>query len=92
MLLRIDADIDPRQLEPFTFPPMSKLNALKYKALELGNYVPWDVKRQVSILQSELDWEYDEVEMYRKNMATKRLSVICKVRDYIKDTTWLLQS
>ncbi len=85
MLLRIDENIDPRQLEPFTFPPMSQLNALKYKALELGNYVPWDVKRQVSILQSELDWEYDEVENVPKEYGYEKIECYMQgVRDYIK--------
>lgn len=54
-----DQSIDPRDLEPFTYPKLRDLKAIKYRSVCLGSYIPWDVKRQVEIIKKELGWEED---------------------------------
>ena len=39
-----------------------ELRRLRVKSICLGSYIPWDVKRQVEIIKTELGWKGDEVE------------------------------
>ena len=60
-----------------------KLN--KIKAAYLGNYIPWDVKKQVSIIEKELDWKGDNVEGIPENYNYEKIECMMQgVRDYIK--------
>ena len=53
--------IDPRDLDPFKYPTQEELNKNNILGIYLGNYVPWDVKKQVEIIKRELGWRGDEV-------------------------------
>jgi len=53
---------DDRDFKPFFFPSQRELNKKKIKALYLGSYIPWDVKKQVEIIKRELDWRGESVE------------------------------
>ena len=85
-MISADFDFDPRDLAPFTYPPLRDLKKLGYKSVCLGSYIPWDVKKQVAIIQQELDWKGDEVEgmPWSKYPYEKIECHLQGVRDYIK--------
>lgn len=81
-----DFNFDQRDLKPFTYPPRRDLKRLKYRSVCLGSFIPWDVKTQSSIIQSELGWTGDQVEGMPDGMYTYE-KIECwmqGVRDYIK--------
>ncbi len=81
-----DFAFDPRDLAPYTYPPVRDLRRLKYRSVCLGSFIPWDTRTQAQIIHEELGWEGDEVEnmppgMYRYE---KIECWVQGVRDYIK--------
>ena len=54
--------VDERDLEPFIYPKLRDLMRLNYRSVCLGSFIPWDVKRQVEVIETELGWEGDFVE------------------------------
>jgi N-acetyl sugar amidotransferase len=81
-----DFDFDPRDLKPFSYPPLRDLKKLGYRSVCLGSYIPWDVKKQVSIIQTELGWQGDQVEgMPWSEYPYEKIECHLQgVRDYIK--------
>jgi hypothetical protein len=81
-----DFEFDPRDLKPFTYPPLRELKKLRYRSVCLGSYVPWDVKKQVAIIQNELGWKGDQVEgiPWTEYPYEKIECHLQGVRDYIK--------
>ena len=81
-----DFEFDPRDLKPFTYPPLRELKKLGYRSVCLGSYVPWDVKKQVGIIQKELGWQGDQVEgiPWSEYPYEKIECHLQGVRDYIK--------
>lgn len=81
-----DFDFDPRDLKPFSYPPLRDLKKLGYRSVCLGSYIPWDVKKQVSIIQKELGWQGDQVEgMPWSDYPYEKIECHLQgVRDYIK--------
>ncbi|CAI8332548.1 MAG: Uncharacterised protein [Gammaproteobacteria bacterium] len=81
-----DFDLDPRDLKPFSYPPLRDLKKLGYRSVCLGSYIPWDVKKQVEIIQTELGWEGDQVEgMPWSEYPYEKIECHMQgVRDYIK--------
>lgn len=57
-----DKGFDRRDLIPFEFPPRNEIEALGLKAICLGNYIPWDTKKQVERIKNELGWKGSVVE------------------------------
>ncbi len=85
MLVRFGGDLDPRDVKPYSYPPLKDLRKIGYRSLCLGSYVPWDVKKQVKILQDELDWQGDEVENVPPQYSYEKIECYMQgVRDYIK--------
>lgn len=85
-MIASDFNFDQRDLKPFTYPPRRDLKRLKYRSVCLGSFIPWDVKTQSSIIQSELGWTGDQVEGMPDGMYTYE-KIECwmqGVRDYIK--------
>jgi hypothetical protein len=81
-----DFDFDPRDFKPFSYPPLRDLKKLGYRSVCLGSYIPWDVKRQVGIIQNELGWQGDQVEgiPWNEYPYEKIECHLQGVRDYIK--------
>jgi N-acetyl sugar amidotransferase len=85
-MIRGDFDLDPRDLAPYTYPPMRELRRLRYRSVCLGSYIPWDTRRQAEIIQDELGWKGDRVENmpYELYPYEKIECWMQGVRDYIK--------
>ncbi len=85
MLVRFGGDLDPRDVKPYSYPPLKELRRIGYRSLCLGSYVPWDVKKQVKIMQDELGWQGDEVENVPPQYSYEKIECYMQgVRDYIK--------
>jgi N-acetyl sugar amidotransferase len=85
MLIRLGHDLDDRDLEPFRYPNLKDLQQLNYNSVCLGSYIPWDVKTQVEIIQSELGWQGDVVENVPYDYQYEKIECWMQgVRDYIK--------
>lgn len=85
-MIRDDFDLDPRDLWPYTYPKARDLSHLRYRSVCLGSFIPWNVKRQVEIIQREVGWQGDEVEgMPWQEYPYEKIECYMQgVRDYIK--------
>ncbi len=61
-MIEHDFELDPRDLTPYTYPPLRDLKRIRYRSVCLGSYIPWDVKKQVALIEKGLGWQGDEVE------------------------------
>lgn len=77
-------DVSPRDLMPYTYPDAADLR--KIKSVCLGSYIPWDVKKQVEVIQRELGWKGDQVEgMPWEEYPYEKIECFMQgTRDYIK--------
>jgi N-acetyl sugar amidotransferase len=87
-MIQDDFDLDPRDLIPYSYPPLRELKKLRYRSVCLGSYIPWDVKANVALIQNELGWKGEEVEgMPWESYPYEKIECYMQgVRDYIK---WL---
>lgn len=85
-MIKNDFDLDPRDLLPYTYPKTRDLNRLRYESVCLGSFIPWDVKRQVEVIQRELGWKGDQVEgMPWDEYPYEKIECFMQgMRDYIK--------
>ena len=81
-----DFEFDPRDLKPFSYPDLRDLKKLRYRSVCLGSYIPWDVKKNVALIQKELGWKGDQVEgMPWEEYPYEKIECHMQgVRDYIK--------
>lgn len=80
-----DYKVELRDLKPFTYPPAKELRKAKTKSVFLGYYIPWDVRKQVELIEKELDWKRDEVEGIPPEYGYEKIECYMQgVRDYIK--------
>ena len=80
-------EIDKRDLIPYTFPDANKLKEINYHSAALGNYIPWDYKKNTEQIIKELGWKVDEVEGVPKDINIYGEKTECFMqgtRDYIK--------
>jgi len=85
MFVRLGGSVDPRDLKPYTYPPLASLQEVGYRSVCLGSYIPWDPKRQSSILETELGWSGDEVENVPPGYRYEKIECSMQgVRDYLK--------
>ena len=74
-----------QDFKPYFFPTQRELNKNNIKAAYLGNYIPWDVRKQVEIIKRELGWKGDNVEGIPQEYDYEKIECMMQgVRDYIK--------
>jgi len=74
-----------RDLEPYIYPAKRALEAAGVKSLPLGNFMPWDVQKQVQINKIKLGWQEDEVESTLPGPSYEKIECMFQgMRDYIK--------
>lgn len=77
--------VDLRDLEPFIYPSREELERVGVRSIPLGQFIPWDVKKQVEINKRELAWQEDEIESgYPGPTYEKVECMFTGARDYIK--------
>jgi N-acetyl sugar amidotransferase len=77
--------IEPRDLDPFRYPPVKDLRRIGVRSICLGSYLPWDVKSQVALIERELGWTGDDVEGVPADYRYEKIECFMQgVRDYIK--------
>lgn len=80
-----DDQVTMRDMAPYVFPKKKALKEINCRSICLGNYVPWDVKKQFKIIQDELDWEGDEVEGIPPGYSYEKIEDMMQgVQDYLK--------
>lgn len=85
MYLRLNGEVDKRDLKCYSYPPLKDLRKLKYESVCLGSYIPWDVPRQSKIIMDELGWKGDRVENVPPQYNYEKIECYMQgVRDYIK--------
>ncbi len=85
MFVRLGGELDPRDLKPYTYPPLSELRKIEYRSICLGSYVPWDVKKNVAVIHRDLGWKGDQVENVPPEFNYEKIECYMQgVRDYIK--------
>jgi N-acetyl sugar amidotransferase len=85
MFVRLGGNVDPRDLKPYSYPPLKELRALNYRSVCLGSYIPWNAKRQAEILEAEVGWKGDRVENVPPQYSYEKIECYMQgVRDYIK--------
>jgi N-acetyl sugar amidotransferase len=85
MLGMLGGDVTMRDLEPFTYPSIKDLRALKFRSVCLGSFIPWDVKEQIKLIKKELGWQEDEVEGIPPEYGYEKIECAMQgVRDYLK--------
>jgi N-acetyl sugar amidotransferase len=74
-----------KDFKPYIFPSERELLENNIKAVQLGDYIPWDVKKQVELIKNELDWEGDQVEGIPPEYDYEKIECMMQgVRDYLK--------
>lgn len=85
MFVRLGGAVEPRELKPYSYPPLSELRRIGYRSVCLGSYIPWDVKEQSAIIERELGWQGDRVENVPPAYQYEKIECYMQgVRDYIK--------
>lgn len=78
-------NISLEDLKPYFFPTDFELKKKKIFASYLGNYLPWDVKKQVEIIKKELDWQGDRVEGVPPQYDYEKIECMMQgSRDFVK--------
>lgn len=77
--------VSKRDLYPFAYPARKDLKALGVRSVCLGNYIKWDTKRQVELIERELGWLGDEVEGIPAAFDYEKIECEMQgIRDYLK--------
>lgn len=77
--------ITKKNIESYVFPSQREITKKGIKGVYLGNYISWDVRKQVDIIKDELDWKGDVVEGIPKEYDYEKIECIMQgVRDYIR--------
>lgn len=84
----LDGSVTLRDLWAYTYPKLSDLRAIGYRSICLGNYIPWDTRKQSELIRTELDWQGDRVEgiPYERYWYEKVEDAFQGIQDYLK---WL---
>ena len=80
-----DPKVDPRDMLPFTYPKLRDLKRVNYRSICLGSYIPWDVKKQVEIIKTEIGWEEDLNAGIPPQYAYEKVECqVQGIRDYLR--------
>ena len=80
-----DYPVSERDLKPFSYPPREQIRKQKIRSVCLGSYYPWDVKKQVAVIEKELGWKGTEVEGVPPQYSYEKIECFMQgVRDYLK--------
>jgi N-acetyl sugar amidotransferase len=80
-----DPNVDPRDLMPFAYPKLRDLKRVNYRSICLGSYIPWDVKKQVEIIKTEIGWEEDLNAGIPPQYAYEKVECqVQGIRDYLR--------
>ena len=80
-----DTNITLRDLEPFRYPSLESLRAIKCRSICLGSFMPWDTKNQSDIIAKELGWKGSKVEGIPESYYYEKVECYVQgVRDYLK--------
>lgn len=80
-----DYEVTERDLKPYSYPPADQLVELGVRSVPLGSFVPWDVRKQVDVIQRELGWKGDVVEGVPPQFDYEKIECFMQgVRDFIK--------
>lgn len=81
----LNGRVSRRDLYPFAYPPRDELMKIKCRSICLGNYIKWDIKKQVEIIKRELGWEGQEVEGIPPEYDYEKIECQWQgIRDYCK--------
>ena len=85
MYLRLNGEVEKRDLLPFSYPHIDMLKKIKSKSVCLGSYISWNPKKQSELIKKELGWKGDEVENVPPEYDYEKIECYMQgVRDYIK--------
>ena len=74
-----------RDMAPYVFPKRKVFKGAEIKAVMLGKYIPWDVKKQYKLIHDDLGWEGDEVEGVSPEYCYEKIEDMMQgVQDYLK--------
>lgn len=82
----LDGSVSMRDLSPYIYPPLKDLKAIGYRSICLGNYIPWDTRKQSELIRDELGWQGDHVEgiPYERYWYEKVDDAFQGIQDYLK--------
>jgi len=86
MVGMLDGTVTLRDLAPYQYPSRASLRALKCRSICLGNYIPWDTKKQSELIRTELCWQGAKVEgiPYERYWYEKIEDGFQGIEDYLK--------
>lgn len=85
MVAFLEGRVSKRDLWPYAYPAKADLEALGLRSVCLGDYVRWDTKAQVEIIQRELGWEGDTVEGIPAEFEYEKIECFMQgTRDFLK--------
>jgi hypothetical protein len=77
--------VELRDLAPYVYPSKEALAEVGVTSMPLGKFIPWDVREQVKINQSELAWELDDLESGFPGPTYEKIECYFEgLRDYVK--------
>ena len=84
MVKFLNGSVQKKDLEPYRYPSLKELRAIKFRSVCLGSYTSWDTRKQAETIGKELGWQWDVVEGIPRSYGYQKIE--CKlygVRDYL---------
>jgi len=81
-----DGSVTLRDLSPYIYPKLKELKELGYRSICLGDYIPWDTRKQSELIRKEIGWEGAPVEgiPYDQYWYEKVEDAFQGIEDYLK--------
>ncbi|GAA4448087.1 N-acetyl sugar amidotransferase [Phytohabitans houttuyneae] len=79
------SDVDPAELEPFRLPDDAEVRAAGLRTIFLSNYLRWDERRQVGVIEEQLGWSRDVQEGIPAGFEYEKIDCfLVGTRDYLR--------